>query len=228
MPDSSFLAQSYAPTKHRVKMSVKVERRNITAFRLELLPDSNLPMGGPGRSTRGTGVLTEFEVEAAPAADPKKVTKISIVRATADYNQPERELEPIYDDRSKRRRVTGPVEFAIDGKDETAWGIDAGPGLRNQPRKAVFIAEKPIANEGGTILTFYLKQNHGGWNSDDNQNNNLGRIRLSITTAPDAAADPLPSGVRETLSIPGERRAEAQIETIFSYWRTTVPEFDAA
>src|SRR5262249_39167630 len=144
------------------------------------------------------------------------------------YNQPERELEPIFDDKSKRRRVTGPIEFAIDGKDETAWGIDAGPGLRNQPRKAVFIAEKPITNEGGTILNFYLKQNHGGWNSDDNQNNNLGRVRLSITAAPDAVADPLPAGVREILSIPSERRTTAQVQTVFSYWRTTVPEFGEA
>src|SRR5215510_2806790 len=228
MKDGSFMAQGYAPTKHRVKMSAPVETQNITAFRLELLTDTNLPMGGPGRSVKGTCALTEFEVEAAPAGDPKKVTKVKLVRATADYNQPERELEPIYDDKSKRRRLTGPVEFAIDGKDETAWGVDAGPGVRNQPRKAVFVPEKPITNEGGTILTFYLKQNHGGWNSDDNQNMNLGRMRLSITTAPDAIADPLPSGVREILSIPSERRTQAQVQTVFSYWRTTVAEFAEA
>src|SRR5262245_15987426 len=231
MKDSSFLAQSYAPTKHRVKMIAKVDQPNVTAFRLELLTDPNLPLGGPGRSTKGTGALTEFEVEAAPANDPKKTTKIKIVNAKADHNQPERDLEPIFSDISNRRRVTGPVEFAIDGKDETAWGIDAGPGLRNQPRKAVFVAEKPINNEGGTILTFYLKQNHGGWNSDDNQNNNLGRMRLSITTATDAVADTLPKGVRDILSIPSERRTQAEVQTVFSYWRTTVsgfPEFDDA
>ena len=62
MTDNSFLAQGYAPTKHRVKMSVKVDQQNITAFRLELLADPNLPMGGPGRSIKGTGALTEFEV----------------------------------------------------------------------------------------------------------------------------------------------------------------------
>lgn len=232
MTDGSFLAQSYAPTKHRVKMSAKIETQNVAAFRLELLTDSNLPMGGPGRTIKGSCALTEFEVEAAPANDPKKSAKIKLVRATADYNQTERELEPIYDDKSKRRRVTGPIEFAIDGKDETAWGIDAGPGLRNQPRKAVFVPEKPIAgfneNGGGTILTFYLKQSHGGSNSDDNQNNNLGRLRLSITAAPDAVADPAPAGVREILSIPGERRTQAQIQTVFSYWRTTVVEFTEA
>ncbi|HWQ35667.1 MAG TPA: PSD1 and planctomycete cytochrome C domain-containing protein [Blastocatellia bacterium] len=225
MNDSSFLAQGYAPTHHRVKMIVRTDVQNITAFRLELLNDPNLPLGGPGRSIWGTGALTEFEVEAAPANDPKKIERIKFVRATADYNQPERELEPIFNDKTSRRRVTGPVEFAIDGKDETAWGIDAGPGLRNVPRKAVFVAEKPIAFAGGTILNICLRQNHGGWNSDDNQNNNLGRMRLSITTAPDAKADPLPAGVREILALPREQRTKAQVETVFSYWRTTVPEW---
>ena len=231
MKDSSYLALGYAPTKHRVKMIAKTDVQQITAFRLELLNDPNLPLGGPGRSIKGTGALTEFEVEAAPANDPKKVTKLRIVNATADITQPEKELESIFDDKSKRKRITGPVQFAIDGKDETAWGIDAGPGRRNQPRKAVFVLEKPIGYPGGTILTFYLKQNHGGWNSDDNQNNNLGRMRLSITTTPDALADPLPAAVRELLGVPREKRTEAQSQTVFSYWRTTVfalPEWVAA
>src|SRR5262245_29795172 len=231
MKDSSYLALGYAPTKHRVKMIAKTDVQQITAFRLELLNDPNLPLGGPGRSIKGTGALTEFEVEAAPANDPKKVTKLRIVNATADFTQPEKELEPIFDDKSKRKRVTGPIQFAIDGKDETAWGIDAGPGRRNQPRKAVFGLEKPIGYPGGIILTFYLKQNHGGWNSDDNQNNNLGRMRLSITTTPDAVADPLPAAVRELLGAPREKRTEAQSQTVFSYWRTTVfalPEWVAA
>lgn len=223
--DGSFLAAGYAPTKHRVKMIWKTDVKNIAAFRLELLNDPNLPLGGPGRSTKGLGALTEFEVEAAPVSDPKKITKVKIVSATADYNQPERELEPIFYDKTNRRRVTGPIEFAIDGKDETAWGIDAGAGQRNVPRKAVFVAEQPINIEGEAILTFYLKQNHGGWNSDDNQNNNLGRMRLSVTTAKNAVADPLPANVREILSIPRERRSEAQTQTVFGYWRTTIAEW---
>ncbi|MGH9833061.1 MAG: DUF1553 domain-containing protein, partial [Blastocatellia bacterium] len=153
---------------------------------------------------------------------------IKLARATADINPPERELEAIFDDQSGKRRITGPIEFAIDGKDDTAWSIDAGPGLRNQPRKAVFQTEKPIANGGGSILTFYFSQKHGGWNNNDNQQNSLGRLRLSITSAPDAVADPLPAGVREILSIPREQRSPAQIQTVFSYWRTTIPEFGEA
>jgi hypothetical protein len=225
LEDGSFLAQGYAPTKHRVKMTVKTDVQNITAFRLELLTDPNLPLGGPGRSIKGTGALTEFEVEAAAADAASKPAKVKIVKATADINPPETPLEPIYSDKSNKRRVTGPVGFAIDGKQETAWGIDAGPGRRNQPRKAVFKVEKPIAHPHGTLFTFYLAQNHGGWNSDDNQNHNLGRFRLSITTAPDAVADPLPQRVRDILAIAANKRTPGQTAAVFSYWRTTVPEW---
>ena len=155
MDDGSFLAQGYAPTKHRAKFTVRTAAQNITGFRLELLNDPNLPMGGPGRSIRGTGALTEFEVWAAPVAAPDIPAKLELAKATADAAQSERELEPIFDDKTKRRRITGPVEYAIDGRDETAWGIDLGPGRSNQPRKAVFAVQKPISNEGGTVLTYW-------------------------------------------------------------------------
>src|SRR5579863_5549154 len=226
--DGSFLTQGYAPTKHKVKLTVRTDLANITAFRLELMTDPNLPLGGPGRSLKGTCALTEFEVETAPANAPDKVTKVKFIKATSDIHQPEMPLEPIFEDKSGKRRVTGPVDYAIDGKEETAWGIDAGPGLRNQPRKAVFLAATPITNPGGTILTIYLTENHGGWNSDDNQNNNIGRFRLSVTTAPDAVADPVPHNVREILSIPRQERTPEQTQTVFGYWRTTVPEWRAS
>ncbi len=228
MPDGSILAQGYAPTKHTVKVTVRTDVPNITAFRLELLNDPNLPLGGPGRSIKGTCALTEFEVEAAPADAPAQAAKIKIAKATADIALPETPLEAIYYDKTDKRRVTGPIDFAIDGKPETAWGIDAGPGLRNKPHNAVFDAAAPIANPHGTLLTFLLSQKHGGWNSDDNQNNNLGRFRLSITTTPNAVADPLPPAVRQILSIPRDSRSPAQIRSVFGYWRTTVPEWKDA
>jgi hypothetical protein len=228
MSDGSYLAQGYAPTRHRVEMRVTTDLAGITGLRLELLNEPNLPCGGPGRSINGTCALTEFDVESAPADEPEKKEKVKIVRATADVDLPEAPLEAIFDDKSGRRRVTGPVAFAIDDNEDTAWGIDAGPGRRNQPRKAVFAVEKPITHAGGTLLTIYLNQKHGGWNSDDNQTNNLGRFRLSITTAADPAADPLPPRVREVLTIPREQRTPAQVDAVFGYWRTTVLEWREA
>ncbi len=229
-PDKSFLSDGYAPVQHAVKMTLKTKVQNITAFRLELLNDPNLPRNGPGRSINGSCALTEFEVAVAPVNDPKKITKLKIAKATADLSLPERPLESIFDDQSGKRRTVGPIEFAIDGKNETAWTIDAGPALRNQPRKAVFQLEKPLSFFPGAEieLIFTLKQNHGGWNNNDNQQNQPGRMRLSFTTSPNAEADPLPSAVREILAIPIEQRSEAQMGVMFSYWRTTVSDWREA
>jgi Protein of unknown function (DUF1553)/Protein of unknown function (DUF1549)/Planctomycete cytochrome C len=224
LDDGSLIEQGYAPTKHRVKLIVRTDGKPITAFRLELLNDPNLPLGGPGRSVWGTCALSEFEVEAAPVSDPKKIRKVKFVRATADVNPPETALAAIFDDKSGKRRVTGSVALAIDGDANTAWDINVDPGRRNQPRKAVFVADKPIENDGGTFLNIYLNQNHGGWNSDDNQNNNLGRFRLATTGSPTAEADPLPAEVRQIFEIPTAERTPHQVDVIFSYWRTTLPE----
>jgi hypothetical protein len=230
MGDHSILAQGYAPTKYTTSLRGTTEVQNITAFRLELLNDANLPCNGPGRSFMGTCALTEFSVEAEPVTKteggPKK-EKLKITTVSADYSNPERDLEPNFYDKTDKKRVTGPIEYAIDGKDETAWGIDQGPDRRNQPRNAVFVTEKPFGQTGGTLLNISLKQMHGGWNSDDNMNNNLGRFRLSVTTAANPQADPVPKQVRDILNIPRDQRSADQIATVFSYWRTTVPDWKA-
>lgn len=200
--DGSMLAAGYAPTKHKVKMILEPKVAKIAAIRLDLLNDPDLPMGGPGRSIFGTGALTEFEVE----VDGKKV---KIASATADVNLPSTPIGKTYQDKDelagkKPPRVTGPIGFAIDGDDKTAWGIDSGPGTRNQPRQAVFVLETPIENPKKVIV--YLSQKHGGWNSDDNQNNNLGRMRISVSESAALTAHPSPT---------------------FANWRATVPEWSA-
>ena len=229
--DGSILAQGYAPTKFSTLMRGPSPVKTISAFRIELMNDPNLPCNGPGRSFMGTSALTEFSVEVEKPAEPGASapgvrTKVKFVKAFADYSNPERELEKNFDDQSKKRRVTGPVSFAIDGKDDTAWGIDAGPGRRNQPRQAVFIPEKPIELPAGAVLHFNLKQNHGGWNSDDHMNNNLGRFRLSVSEKAVPEADPLPPVVL-TLVLREPREPLAN-NVLFSHWRTTVPEFKEA
>jgi hypothetical protein len=227
MKDGSLLALGYAPTKHTVKFTATTRLPRITAVRLELLTDPNLPNGGPGRSIKGTGALTEFRVESASPEAPERFTKLKILSATADVNPPEAPLEKVFDDRSGRKRVTGPIPYAIDERDETAWGIDAGPGRRNQPRKAVFVLDQAIDRANGSVLNLYLKQDHGGSNSDDNENNNLGRIRLSVTGEPNPQADPLPQEVRAILTTPRQKRTAAQEQSLFAYWRTTVPEWQS-
>ncbi len=140
-----------------------------------------------------------------------KMTKLKFVKATADYGEPENSpLAPFARDQDvkKDKRVTGPIAYAIDGKVDTAWGINAGPGRRNVPRNAVFVLEKPVELKPDSELSVTLSMKHGGWNSDDLQTMNLGRYRISVTDAPNAEADPLYG-----------KRAE------FTAFRTTVAEW---
>jgi len=221
LDDGSILAQGYAPTKHTTTLSADAPFPKITAVRLELLNDPNLPRGGPGRSIYGGCALTEFSVAAAPFDTSGKQESLKIKGATADVNPPVRDLNSLLDDRSGRRRITGPIEFAHDGNDLTAWTLETDPARSNIPRKAVFVLDKPLETKSGARITFSLKQEHGGWNSDDNQNNNLGRYRLSVTAADDPVADPLPTAVRDILKIPVADRSAAQTDEVLSFWRTT-------
>jgi hypothetical protein len=170
--------------------------------------------------------LSEFKVTATDPENPTNKVSVKFIQATADFANEGKSLEAEFDDRSDKKRTYGPVSHAIDGKKETAWGIDAGPGRRNQSRKAVFVAEKPVSFPKGAILEFELHQEHGGWNSDDLQTHNLGRFRLSVSSATNAVADPLPAAVRAiVMKTPAEGRSPAQTGAVFSYWRTTQTNF---
>lgn len=210
--DNSYLAQGYAPTQFQPKMYGKTSLSRITAVRLELLPDPNLPRGGPGRSIYGACALSEFEMriapEGTPIADWDKWTKVDIASAIADVNPPQRLLGTEFPKKEKENRITGPIEFAIDGRSETAWTTDIDPFRRNKAHTAIFVLAKPLEVPLGSLIAFRPAQQHGGWNSDDNQNNNLGRFRFSVTDA-----DAVPSRI-----VPEDEDA------LFAQWRESVPE----
>jgi mono/diheme cytochrome c family protein len=210
--DRSFIPRGDNPPTVVYYVKAKTDLKNITGFRLELLTDHTLPRGGPGRSTLGMALLSEFTAEAAPAAQPDKWERLTISGSSADY------------------AADDSIKLAIDGNPKTSWSIDAGPGLRNQDRRAVFTPQSPVAGyDGGTLLKFSLEQKEfGGGAAERFESPNIGRFRISITTAPQPKADPLPPNVRRILSIPAGRRAAEQQREVFRYYRTTVPEFAEA
>ncbi len=225
--DGSLLAQGYSPVKNQPEFIVTTDVENIAAIRFELFTHPNLPLSGPGRSIYGTAALSEFQVEAAPLSAPDRGVKVEWAGATSDLELPEAPLDALFDNRTDVRRVTGPPRYAIDGKVETAWGTDAGPGRRNEARQAVFKLKSPMAHQGGSRLRIVLLHRHGGWNNNDNQNHNVGRFRISVTSDVDATADPLPRRVRQILGRPAATRSAAEEAAVFSYWRTTVPQWRA-
>ncbi len=193
-------------------VKAKTAMTNITAVRLEVLNDGNLPMRGPGRGDNGLFHLREFTLKAAPATSPTNLVSVKISAATADFEESQ---NPAGDpEKEKEKTFGGPVRFAIDGNSKTSWTVDAGPGRRNAARKAVFQLSTNLGFGEGTELRFDLACQ-----------DEVGRFRLSVTGASDPVADPLPKLAREILDIPSDRRTAEQAAAVFSQWRTTVPEF---
>ena len=225
-PDGSYIAAGYAPTKFHPTGELMVEGVDrITALRLEMLTDPNLPHGGPGRSVDGTWALSQIELltRATNETGDESWLQAAWDNAAATIDLPPSVLGDRYHDKSDRQRMLGPVGFAIDGNYDTAWHGDRGPGRRNVSHTAVFrlaepIATAPSANESNdrsdaaaaVRLRLKLVQNHGGWNSDDNQTHNLGRFRVSVTSDPQPTIAAVPPVVQETLRIPADRRDEQQ------------------
>ena len=149
------LAQGYAPTKHTVKFTVETDLPNITAFRLELLNDPNLPLGGPGRSIKGTGALTEFEVEAAPAATPDKITKIKFVRATADINLARNAAgsQVRRQERQAPRHRADRIRDRRQGRDRVGHRCRTRLCATSRAKPSSCLTH-PISNPGGAILSY--------------------------------------------------------------------------
>ncbi len=227
LEDGSILSESYAPTRATNTFSGQATTQKIAGIRIDALTHPQLPRGGPGRSVFGTGAVSEFRVAVAPADKPDQKQTIKLVRAVSDVNPQKAALPTRYRDRdpSKDDRVTGGVDFAIDGDKKTAWSTDIGPGRRNQDRHAIFVPETPLVTSGDVIVSFTLDQSHGGWNSDDNQNYLLGRYRFSITDDDSLGDTTLPSSVQTALSVDPQARTAAQRQVLFEHWRTTVEEF---
>jgi hypothetical protein len=198
------LAAASNPPISEYTITVRTHLTNITGFRLEALRDPNLPSYGPGRAPNGNFVLSEFRVDAAPISGASKTNRIALQHATADFSQ-----------------AGFPVEAALDtsGTNKVGWGAEDLPGRRNASRRAVFETKQPLSYEGGTQITFTLRQSFGGEHC-------IGRLRLSATTRQGPLfADPLSKHAREILSIAREKRTKEQQRELFSYYCKTDERF---
>ncbi len=165
-PDNSLLATGKTPETDTYTIEAEANLDNVTAFRLEVLPDPSLPQNGPGRMTNGNFVLSQFKVEqAAPdnratskAAKVKpakaKPMRVKIDRAEADYSQPDFEVSKSFDD-------------SID----KGWAI--GAGGEGKPHTATFYTPDKLSGRKKIIIT--LLQSWKG--------HPIGKFRLSIGRA---------------------------------------------
>lgn len=227
LPDKSVMNMGYADTRSIEGFKSSLELPELRAARLEIMNDPYLPMNGPGRSTRGTGTLSEFVLRAG--ATPDKVEKLAFTSAVASINPPVTKLDPMRFPSSATRepddRTTGPAAFAIDGDEKTGWTTERDPARNHDPAVITFELAEPFRADGTIHFKYNLVQRHGGLNSDDNQTFNLGRIRLSVAATLPNALDQLSPFVAEALKTDPAKRTPDQERRLFAHWRENNPHF---
>jgi hypothetical protein len=170
--------------------------KGITGVRLETIADPKLPAGGAGRAADGNFVLTQFELSAAPLSDPTKAAKIAFDKAVADFSQQNFDVKKVIDGTPDNGR---------------GWAVSPSTALTHW---AVFRAKEPVGYEGGTVLTFSLRQT---FNSPDFM---LGRFRLSVTTdAKEQVVLGLSDELRPIAALDAAQRDEAQKATLLKHFR---------
>ena len=180
------VASGKNPDKDTYTVTTSTALTEITALRLDVQTDENLPMKGPGRQDNGNFHLSEFELQYFEAGVAAPVP-VRFRRATADFNQ-----------------TDWGSEKAIDENGGTAWGIHPAVGTNHH---AVFELKEPLALKPGSHLAISLKQNHG-------DHHLIGAFKLSATADPPERAVALPTEVEAALALPVIGRTEAQEEAI--------------
>jgi cytochrome c553 len=199
--DGSVLASGTNPKFDTYTFTAHTDLTGITAVRLEALAHPSMVKGGPGRAGNGNFALTDFRLSIAPKATPAKATAVKLRNPRATFEQ--RGL---------------PVRAAIDNDAKSAWAVDPQFG---KDHAAVFDTQTPVGFEGGSVLTFTLRfQNNDG--------HNIGRPRLSLTTARGALAltgAAIPESVPQALRTPPERRTAEQSARLLRWYATLDPEW---
>jgi mono/diheme cytochrome c family protein len=179
--------------------------KGVTGLRLEALNHRDLPFQGPGRSRLGTFGVREIEAFVKKPGG-KDWEKLKLVKPTADFSEPEKKS-------GDGKKLSGPVAYLVDGKDETTWTSDRGIGRRNQPSVAVVQFEHPLDFPEGTQLKI-------AWRMDAM----LGCCRFSLTRQPAPAAPPVDHAAILALQPPAVERSPEQKEALFTAWRMSFAE----
>jgi len=202
--DLSVLASGPNDRKGSYEVLALTELQGITGLKLEALTDPSLPNNGPGRSPNGNFVLSELKVSASPQDKPEDVTAIELQNAMADISQPDYE-----------------VAKAIDGKvadSGNGWAIGDGVG---KSHFATFEFKTPLSLSGATQLKFILDQQHA------DRVHNLGKFRLSVTTAAGPFDNGLPANILAIVKITERFRTDEQRKAITDYFRSFDEELKA-
>ncbi|MCA9265376.1 MAG: PSD1 domain-containing protein, partial [Planctomycetales bacterium] len=201
LEDESILVSGENPAQEVYEITALTKQVNMRAIRLEGLTHESLG-GAAGRSPNGNVVLSEVELEIAPAADPDKWQKIALTHAWADHEQTDGDFK---------------IANAIDGKTETGWAI--GGHQRREDRTAIILAETAFGHTEGTRLRVRLRH------ESVYPQHQFGRIRLAVSSQSGIPHmdDPFaPAEIVKLVAIPAEQRDAQANKQIRAHFRNNI------
>lgn len=134
LDDGSILASGDQSKRDVYDVGFSNSLANITALRIEVMPDPSLPRNGPGRIYYEGPFGDFFLSEVSLTADRRP---IKLVQATQSNGG------------------GAGAMTCLDGNPQTGWSIDGGQG---KPHVAVFRFEKPIESGGRLDLTLLFEK----------------------------------------------------------------------
>lgn len=196
LPDGSIRATGSRGELPDYNITAETTLTNITGIKVEVLTDPDLPGYGPGYSN-GNFLLSELVVESASKTNAAKTARAKIVEGQADFVQNGHELKHVYDGRSEQGRLEG-------------WAIG---GAEGKPHWASFRFEKPISEQGGTVLKISLQHRY-------QVPHEIGRFRIWITTSDTPVREGLPMEIAAILQVPSANRSQQQAATLAAHYRS--------
>ncbi len=230
LSDDSILASGHAPDTDTYTITFDAWPADVSAVRIDVLPDESLPHSGPGRAGNGNFVLSELELSLSSSGQintnqintdqigPAQLTPIALQNASATYEQ------KVAAGGHPDKKWTAASAIDGDTRGPTwGWAILEQVG---RPNSAVFeiapdcMLAAASEQAGHSKLQVVLKQNL------NNPRHTLGRFRLLATSAarPINAQQLLPAELREILTLAREARTPEQAEQLAAHYRSLAPE----
>jgi hypothetical protein len=198
--DGSYLASGKNPAKDTYEVVAPLAAGTFTGLLLEVFPDPSLPAQSVGRHTNGNFALSTITAE-INAPSLKSPIEVKFTRAQAEYSQPGYDAANLVGTDRKK-----------------SWAVD-GP-TRKENNKVMVVADAAIEVPANATITVRLIH-------DTLPNHNIGRFRLSTTSAPVASVglngQQVPELVRKALELSPEKRNEKQAAELRKFFLANAP-----
>lgn len=199
-PDGSVFATAFPESRlaaGNYQLSGKTPLENVTAIKLEMLPDDRLPNNGPGTAPDGNFVLSEFNVSAT-ALSPAGGQRVK-------GGVPQELRNPKADFEQANFAVT---EALKKGNRDRGWAVSPEGGFRHE---ATFEFAKPIVFKGGSQFIIQMSQPF------QNGRYNLGRFRLWVTSSP-VVRFGVAKAVADAIKTPAAKRTAEQKAALVTHF----------